>query len=1333
MPTSNVAVAIDNFVTFGDLLRYLRRRAGLTQRELAIGVGYSDGQISRLEQNLRLPDLATIPARFAPVLELEKEPALLARLMELAAAMDREDAPASGSPPFKGLQYFDEADADLFFGRETVVAGLLARLGASPSSDPPTHFLAIVGASGSGKSSIVRAGLIPALRWNHPSSAWHIHVLTPTGRPLESLAASLTREAESVSATATLIDDLAHDPRSLHLFVRRMLGAGPGLPGNERQLGAAPSASPDARQVLLVVDQFEELFTLCRDETERRAYVDNLMAAAEPGGTTSVVVTLRADFYAHCAPYDSLREAMAREQEYIGPMTADDLRRAIEEPLRRGGWAMDPGLVDVLLEDVHGEPGALPLLSHALLETWHRRRGRTLTLSGYLASGGVRGAIAETAEAVFQDQLTPQQRAIARRIFLRLTELGESEAVADTRRRVTFDELISNPEDAPALRETLTMLADARLITMDKDTAEVAHEALIREWPTLRGWLEDDRESLRFHRHLTETAREWSASNREQGMLYRGARLAQAREWAAEHSDEMNDLEREFIDASQASAEREVAEREAQRDRELEAAQKLAETEKAHAEEQDRGARQLRRRAVYLTGALFLAVVAALATGVVANRNSTLAEQNAAIAITAQANFARAEQQARLAISRDWAAAAVSSIGADPDRSILLALQAVSVTYSVDRTSTAEAEEALHRTLSAAQPHLALRGHASGVNDVAFSPDGTRVATASLDGTAKVWDAVTGQELLILPTADAGTGGTKLYSVVFSPDGSQLATAGQAGSVSLWDASSGEALGTLYETGDTATLFALAFSPNGARVAGASADGTVRVWDLATAQVSLTLSIHLDQPPDPLAVALQDVAFSPDGTRLATVGPDKTAQVWDAVTGDSLLTLVGHKEVIFALAYSPDGTRIATASYDATTKVWDAETGVELVTVSGNTSRNTGVAFSPDGKRLAIVSEDGTAKVCDASTGQELFALGGHSSAARAVAFSRNGSRIATAGDDGTARVWEAAPSRELLTLTGHTQQVYRGYFSPDGTRLLTSSTEGKVKVWDAVTGQLSYTLSSDQALEHGAFSSDGKLVATGGADHMARIWDAATGRLLFTLRGHADLVGEVKFSPDGKRVATSSADKTAKLWDVTSGQVLLTLSGHAGGVYWLDFSPDGTRLITGGEDDVAIVWDLATGQPLFRLPMPTGVNGGVSYSPDGTRLLTVDWSEVAKVWDAATGQLLLVLSGHSGAVYGAAWSPDGTRIATASADKTAKLWDAVSGEDRLTLYGHTAVVGGVAFSPDGSRLATFSDDSTARVYVLPLEELVALAQSRVARSLTTEECRKYLNVEPCP
>ncbi len=291
-----------------------------------------------------------------------------------------------------------------------------------------------------------------------------------------------------------------------------------------------------AAQALFVVDQFEELFTLCRSEAEQTAFVENLLnAALQPRGNAVVIIVLRADFYAHCARFDLLRQALSQHQEYIGPMTVKELRRAIEEPARHGHWEFESGLIEFLLHDVGAdvagrspEPGALPLLSHALLATWQRRRGRMLTLGGYSASGGVRGAIAETAEAVFHDQLEPEQRAIARQIFMRLTEIGDDATTADTRRRVSFDELVSKPEDNDMVHEVLMTLADARLITTDQNTAEVAHEALIREWPTLRGWLDENRDGLRLHRHLTDAAQEWELLSRDPGMLYRGARLAQA-------------------------------------------------------------------------------------------------------------------------------------------------------------------------------------------------------------------------------------------------------------------------------------------------------------------------------------------------------------------------------------------------------------------------------------------------------------------------------------------------------------------------------------------------------------------------------------------------------------------------------------------------------------------------------------------------------------------------------------------------------------------------------------------------------------------------------------
>ncbi|HEU0292408.1 MAG TPA: SUMF1/EgtB/PvdO family nonheme iron enzyme, partial [Anaerolineales bacterium] len=430
--------------------------------------------------------------------------------------------PETGESPYMGLRYFDTSDADLFYGREALTDELLRRI-------QKESFLAIVGASGSGKSSVARAGLIPA--WK-AATMGTVHVITPTARPLESLAASLTRESESVTATSTLMDDLMKDTRSSRLYVHKMLS------------GSGKS------NLLLVVDQFEETFTLCKDPTERKAFIENLSSLADEGAEQAairVVLTLRADFYHHCAEYEGLRNVLKSHQEYIGAMTQDELREAITAPAETNGWDFQPGLVDLILGDIGTEPGALPLLSHALLETWKRRQGRTLTLQGYHAAGGVKKAIAQTAENVY-DGLSPEEQAIARGIFLRLTELGEG--VQDTRRRVKLEELAQTKEQESAAK-VLKTLADARLVTTEQDSAEVAHEALIREWGTLRKWLDEDRESLRLHRHLTESAAEWQRRGREASELYRGTRLKQIQEWMKGHSEELSALERGFLKASQ--------------------------------------------------------------------------------------------------------------------------------------------------------------------------------------------------------------------------------------------------------------------------------------------------------------------------------------------------------------------------------------------------------------------------------------------------------------------------------------------------------------------------------------------------------------------------------------------------------------------------------------------------------------------------------------------------------------------------------------------------------------------------------------------------------------
>jgi WD40 repeat protein/DNA-binding XRE family transcriptional regulator len=1298
--TSNIA--LERFSNFGDLLKFLRRRSGLTQRELALAVGYSHAQISRLELNQRIPDLATISARVIPALELENEPDVAERLFELASAVPRETAPAEGEAPFKGLHFFEEEDAELFFGREELTSRLVARMKDTIQDSLSTRFLAVVGPSGSGKSSIVRAGLIPVLKRTAPFSRWLIRTLTPTDRPLEALASSLNPQPESVASVAALMDDLAREPRSAHLAATRLL-----------EKDKSTARGREHKGVLMVIDQFEELFTLCRDESERRAFVDNLMTAvSEPRGTTFVVLALRADFYNQCAPFDALRDALSTRQEYIGLMNAVELRRAIEEPAVRGGWELEPGLVELLLQDVGAEtghmpePGALPLLSHALLETWKRRQGHKMTVSGYLASGGVRGAIAETADSVFQDELDEQEQTIARNIFLRLTQLGEDEQTADTRRRTSFDEFIRKPEDVPGVQTVLGKLTDARLIITDSRMAEVAHEALIREWPTLRAWIEEDRDGLRLHRHLTLTSESWERQGRDAGELYRSARLVQAANWAEAHASQLSALEQAFLEASQSLAGQEEAEREAQRQRELSSARELAETQR-------QAAAQLRKRAVVLLGAFILTLIMA---GVALYQGERVRQA----ALTAQT-------ERRIATARELAAASLNNIPIDPERSILLALQSVSKTRDVDGTILPESLEALHRAIVSSPIRMTLEGHGTRVLSTAYSPDGTRLATIGDDGTVIIWDPTTGEELLRLQGNTEPNEFVSTKRVIYTPDGKTL-VATDKNLVKVFDPVSGNLLKTL--AGHQTDVTAIAISADGRRIASGALDGSAIIWDAVSGKSLFQLSAH--------AQPIENLTISPDGKRLVTAGDDAAMRIWDTSDGKLLQEYNEFSGVVGGVTFSPDGSRFAVS--DGSIHVWqfsvnttDSQAMIsnqELFSIP-NAASDT---FSPDGSLLAGISGN-TIKIWDAATGRELLRLDGHTDWVMGLAFSPDGKQLVSASLDGTVKIWSLLPGAESVTVMSPAASFgTRVAFSPNGSMFATNGGEGSATLWDAQTGEPRLTVQGhSMEVLSVVFSPDSTRFATGSLDGTAIIWDTANGKKLFTLTAHADGVRDLAFGPEGSLLASGGFDGTTKIWDVKTGKLIREITGHQGLVLGVTFNPDGTRLATSSTDATAKIWNVKTGELLFTL---TGHNSGIrdlAYSPDGALLATGSGDGTAILWDASTGSKLRTLIGHSSGIQSVAFSPDGKYLATGSEDDTAKLWDVGTGVEILTLPGNGVSVTGIAFNPSNGGTSIAVASGITRLFLLNIEDLLTLAHSRVTRSFTLAECRKYLHVEQCP
>jgi WD40 repeat protein len=1266
------------------------------------------------------------------------------------------EPPALGEPPFKGLQYFTESDADLFFGREILTAQLVAHLRLPPISSTPVSrenrpgdeggsFLAVIGASGSGKSSVVRAGLIPALKRGESlangdlppatSSQWPIHVITPTAHPLQVLAASLTRDSESVTAAATLIDDMVRDPRSLHLHVLKLLSKeikSPKGKGGKRSKTEQGSAD----HLLLVVDQFEELFTLCRDENERKAFIDNLLTAVhlssipdsethpapdpmyEESTPTLLVITLRADFYSQCARYDNLRQAIASYQEYIGPMSAAELRRAIEEPARRNDWLFEPSLVNLILRDLGAdgthppEPGALPLLSHALLETWKHRRGRTMTLESYAESGGVRGAIAKTAETVFYQRLNPTQQAIAQNIFLRLTELGEG--TPDTRRRASLAELAPRPENTAATEMVLQTLVDARLITLEEGYAEVSHEALIREWPTLRNWLDADREGLRLHHQLTEAAQDWNRLGKDTGAVYRGQRLALAIEWAEEHDDRLSSLEREFIEYSKFIVNRDANAKEEQRQRELASAQKLAEeaearrkadADRARLAEETTTRLRTRNRIITAVGAVALlaAIFACLFGGVSiilksqSDHNATVARQNQS---TAEAANAESQRQSRISLSRELAARSTSFSNRTADLALLLAIEAVHISNDLDDPPIAEAHTALFRALQMANFTRVLRGHTEAIGLAVFNPEASLILTVSQDGTARLWD-LQGNALLTF-TDEARS----VLSACFSPDGSLVLTTHNDGTARLWSTTqNGESQPSLIATltGHSGMISWGSFNPDGTLIVTASADKTARVWKTDGTLVA-TLSGHTDM--------VTGAGFNPDGTRILTVSVDKTARLWN-IDGTPIATLAGHTNWVGSASFNPDSSRIATAGWDGTARLWKAD-GTLIATCEGHTGAVYSAIFSPDGKLLLTAGDEGTARLWNADDGTLLAVLRGHSSPVLLAVFSPDGSKILTASSDATARLWRTADVGRLsqkgvsdiaayAVLQGHTDSIYTALFSKDGTQIVTASADKTARLWQL--DQLYEPIIQEQVapLLWAGFSRDGKQVLTAGLDNTARLWNL-DGMPVAVLKGHLAGITNADFSPDGQIIVTASRDKTARLWQ-TDGTLITELKGHTAPVRSANFSPDNQMIVTASEDKTARLWQ-TDGTPILTLEGHLDIVWWASFSPDGEQIVTASEDGTARVWNI-DGTFIETIENDNIPVNMACFSPDGQMIAVAGRDGRVRLWQspqsgANAGKLILTLVGHTQSVNWVSFSSDGTLMATASIDGTVRLWRAP-------------------------------
>lgn len=1142
--------------------------------------------------------------------------------------------------PYLGLNAFQENDSTRFFGRGALIDKMIELLRRQ-------RLMAVVGPSGSGKSSLVRAGLLPQLRRGvlPGSETWRIlPAMVPGSDPLAALAA----------------------------------------------LKIEPDEEPPR---LLVVDQFEEVFTLCEDERARQQFVDALVALVSAKVAHRVILTVRSDFESYLTKYEALYKLYDAGRALITPLEAGELRAAIERPAALVGLKFEAGVEDRLLHDLLGEPAGLPLLQFSLLMLWEERQRNRITLATYKRIGGGRKALSNCADSVYE-KMIPQDQATAKRLLLRLA-LAVDDRLEMTRSRVPRSTLYLRGEDPERVDRVLQKLVHARLLRLtpgsagQEDQVEVAHEALVRNWPTLAQWLLEARGALSERHRLESRAKEWVRLGRGNAGLFDAVEVAEAELWLErtkitypDHSPALDDL---IAASRRALAEASRQKEEAQR-RQLE-----LEFQRQRAEDQTLAAQRAEkaRRATVLVAAL-LAV--ALLGAMVAIRIAWLKTMQAQQLVTRlydEQGRHRLDQQDSLG-----ALVYLSKVYSEtkkPGKALLMQLAQV--------TRMADAQL------------LSLEGHQDVIYRAAFSPDGTRIVTASSDNTAKIWDAQTGKELLTLA-------GHKNWvrSAAFSPDGTRVVTASDDNTVKVWDAQNGNELRTL--TGHAGAVSSATFSADGTRIVTTSWDNTAKIWDAQIGdQPLLTLKGHEN--------AVLSAAFSTDGTQVVTASADKTAKIWNLQTGKVRLTMASYGAIHHA-AFNADGTRVITTGEENAAHIWNTQSGESVLTLEGHRNSLFEARFSADGTQVVTASADDTAKVWNAQTGRELLTLACHQGVIFSAAFSADGSRVVTAGLDKTAKVWDVQGSK-ALTLQGHDGTVYSAAFSTNGTRAITASADKTAKIWDAQTGRDLRTLKGhEDVVSTAMFSADGTRALTASEDKTAKIWNVQTGKELLTLRGHQGRVFQAAFSADGTQVTTACDDGTAKIWDAQTGKELLTLQGHRTAINGAAFSADRTRVITAGRDDTAKVWDARTGSELLTLTGHQNSLTKAEFSVDGTRIVTASSDKTAKIWDAHIGTEQLSLRGHQDRVRSAVFSTDGTYIVTASEDKTAKIWDAHSGEELLTIQSYQDQIHYAAFSADGTRVITAGGDETAKIWnVVPEtrspEQIAALVRCRSIFRLAEE------------
>jgi WD40 repeat protein/transcriptional regulator with XRE-family HTH domain len=1149
--------------TFASQLKQLRTTAGFTQADLAQQVGCAIITLKQIEHGKRRPS-RQMAERLAQVLKIAPE------ARERFIQLGRQRWPLRAQTnPYKGLLPFQHQDSDLFFGRELLLNDVLTRLRIIMDHSDLPRFLAIVGPSGSGKSSFVAAGLLPALQDGAlpGSEHWHIVSMTPGAHPLNTL--------------------------------RRMLGS---------------SATSTRQTRVLIIDQFEEVFTLCADETERAHFLGQIVdLVAAVHGATWIMVTLRADFYDRPLRYRMLGSLLRTNTELVLPLTPAEIERAIVGPTEVVGASVEPALVATLIADVEARPGALPLLQYGLTELFEYCEGQQLTLHAYQRLGGVAGVVAQRADQLFGLLNLPEQFAL-QQVFLRLIQPGE--IGIRTRRRVTLDELESLPlATSPAV--LIEQFTRHRLLTLDRDaisggiTIELAHEMLITEWQTLRDWLDHHEQALITHRQLAQAIHDWQRSGNEPSYLARGIRLAQFTELADHAQISLNRVEQTFLMASSAASQHEIQEAQAQ--------QQQLQMHLQHSEALRLAAESHRLRLSHGSAELI---------GLLALHSMEL--QYTPQGDEVLTNALLLDFPMRYFHTR---AKRIHSVAYAPDGSVIATAGQDPCIQIWDVATGAE--------------FMQLLGHQGAVRILQYAADGSFLASLSDDNTVRIWDMPGGalRHQFELPPATR-----EEVTLALSPDGQCLLVGGEYPEAYIWDLKSGELLHTLpirtrlarWLTFVSDHLHCLIVSTRG-----------IQIWDLVTGQEH----VILEQTPFGRAVLLQQAQ-----PLLLAAATGTSLQIWNLTTETQIVMADEHSEPIEALAAAHNGRMIATVSNDGTSRIWDAKTGEELRRFVAHGNLIWSVAFSPNDDLLVTGGTDGVACLWDVTGTLRQTAMIKHTAPIHAIAYLPDGKTILTASGDRLLRAWDVEQRVEYRCYEGIVAPMIHGSMacSPDGHFVASGSDDGNVYVWETSSAACILRIAAHATrIWSVAISTDQQWLLTTGSDHIARIWEFPTGALVHTLKSHTDMVIGAAFSPDGRYGLTGSDDGTARVWDVATGHEIQRFIDPRGPMMQVHFHPHGKQILTGSADGSMRLWDIASGHEVRSFAGHQGYIYRVQFSANGTLALSCAADRTIRLWDVASGKERRRLVGHTSVVFDAALSPDNSQIVTCSYDRTIRFWQA--------------------------------------------------------------------------